>query len=87
MLLGVFCELSGALRSTKLGLEIRVGIVLGLVCSLLAADDGLGSADVVFYFLRCLLGSISSSQTDAPTLENVDFTVGIPTCLKKARFL
>ena len=57
VLLGVFCELSGALRSTKLGLEIRVGIVLGLVCSLLAADDGLGSADVVFYLLSVPLGA------------------------------
>ena len=86
MVLGVFCELSGALRSTKLGVEICVGIVLGVVCLFFAADDGPGGADVVFYLLRCLLGSFSSSQTDAPTLENVDFTVGILTFLKKSRF-
>ena len=29
MLLGVYCELSGALRSTKLGFEIRVIKILG----------------------------------------------------------
>ena len=81
--LGVFCELSGALRSTKLGVEICVGIVLGVVCSFFAADDGLASAVVVFYLLRCFLGSFSSSQTDAPTLENVDFTMGIPIFLFK----
>ena len=36
-------ELFGASRSTKEGLQIRLGTLLGLVCSLLAAEDGLGS--------------------------------------------
>ena len=47
-LLGVSWELFGASRSTKEGLQIRLGTLLGLVCSLLAAEDGLGSVDVVF---------------------------------------
>ena len=34
-------ELFGASRSTKEGLQIRLGTLLGLVCSLLAAEDGL----------------------------------------------
>ena len=41
----------GPLDRIKEGLQIRLGTLLGLVCSLLAAEDGLGSADVVFYFL------------------------------------
>ena len=49
--LGGSWELFGASRSTKEGLQIRLGTLLGLVCSLLAAEDGLGSADVVFYLL------------------------------------
>ena len=48
--------LFAASRSTKEGLEIRLGTLLGLVCSLLAADDGLGSVDVVFYLLSEPLG-------------------------------
>ena len=36
-------ELSEASRSTKEGLQIRLGTLLGLVCSLLAAEDGFGS--------------------------------------------
>ena len=47
--LGASWELFGASRSTKEGLEIRLGTLLGLVCSLLAAEDGLGSVDVVCY--------------------------------------
>ena len=55
-LLGLSWELFGASGSTKEGLQIRLGILLGLVCSLLAAEDGLGSADVIFYLLSdCLL--------------------------------
>ena len=72
VLLGVSCELSGALRSTKLGLEICVFYVLGLGCLLFAAEDGLGSADVVLIPSRCLLGSMLSLQTDAPIFKNVD---------------
>ena len=56
-LLGVSWELFAASRSTKEGLEIRLGTLLGLVCSFLAADDGLGSADVVFYLLSVPLGA------------------------------
>ena len=41
--LGGSWELFGASRSTKEGLQIRLGTLLGLVCSLLAAEDGLGS--------------------------------------------
>ena len=55
-LLGVSWELLRASGSTKEGLQIRLGILLGLVCSLLAAEDDLGSADVVFYLLSEPLG-------------------------------
>ena len=41
--LGGSWELFGASRSTKEGLQIRLGTLLGLVCSLLAAEDGLGT--------------------------------------------
>ena len=54
-LLGGSWELFGASRSTKESLQIRLGTLLGLVCSLLAAEDGLGSADVVFCLLLGLL--------------------------------
>ena len=49
--MGVSWGRFGASRSTREGLQIRLGTLLGLVCSLLAADDGLGSVDVVFYLL------------------------------------
>ena len=42
-LLGVSWELLRASGSTKEGLQIRLGTLLGLVCSLLAAEDGFGS--------------------------------------------
>ena len=54
--LGGSWQLFGASRSTKEGLQIRLGIILGLVCSLLAAEDGLGSVDVVFSLLSEPLG-------------------------------
>ena len=41
--MGVSWELFGASRSTKEGLQIRLGIILGFVCSLLAAEYGLES--------------------------------------------
>ena len=41
-LLGGSWELFGASRSTKEGLQIRLGTLLGLVYSLLAAEDGFG---------------------------------------------
>ena len=40
--LGVSWELLGASGSTKEGVQIRLGTLLGFVCSLLAAEDGLG---------------------------------------------
>ena len=40
--MGASWELFGASRSTKEGLQIRLGTLLGLVCSLLAAENGLG---------------------------------------------
>ena len=42
-LLGISWELLRASGSTQEGLQIRLGTLLGLVCSLLAAEDGLGS--------------------------------------------
>ena len=42
--------------------------------------------DVVFIFSRSLLGSILSSQTDPPTLPNIDFILGIFTFWKNQRF-
>ena len=42
-LLGMFLGLSGASRSTEEGFQIHFGIILGLVCSLLAAKDGVGT--------------------------------------------
>ena len=41
--MGVSWELLRTSGSTKEGVQIRLGTLLGLVCSLLAADDGLGS--------------------------------------------
>ena len=41
--MGLFWEVFRASRSTKEGLQIRLGTLLGLVCSRLAAEDGLGS--------------------------------------------
>ena len=41
-LLGGSWELGGASNSTKEGLQIHLGTFLGLVCSPLAAEDGLG---------------------------------------------
>ena len=55
-LLGSYWGLFGASRLNKAGLHIRVGTLLGLVCSLLAAEDGLGSVDVVFCLLSEPLG-------------------------------
>ena len=65
---------------------IRLGTLLGLVCSLLAADDGLGSVDVVSNLLSGPLGVDFEFQTDLPTLEHVDFTMGIRTFLENQRF-
>ena len=76
-LLGVSWELLRASGSTKEGLQIRLGTLLGLVCLLLAAEGGLGrvlgSSLACFIPSRNLLGSVLSSQVDPPTLKNLDF--------------
>ena len=88
--LGGSWELFGASRSTKEGLQIRLGTFLGIVCLLLAAEGGLGkvlgSYLARFILSRSFLGSILSSQTDPPTLKNLDFLFGILTFLKNQRF-
>ena len=48
--------------------------------------EGSGPSMSFFISSRNLLGSILSSQTDPPTLENVVFTIGILTFLKNQRF-
>ena len=89
-LLGVSWELLRASGSTKEGLQIRLGTLLGLVCLLLAAEGGLGrvlgSSLARFIPSRSLLGSILSSQTDPPTLKNVGFIKGILQFVKNQRF-
>ena len=64
-LLGVSWELLRASGSTKEGLQIRLGTLMGLVCLLLAAEGGLGkvlgSYLARFILSRSLLGSILSS--------------------------
>ena len=72
-LLGVSWELLRASGSTKEGLQSRLGTLLGFVCSRLAAEDGLGNVVGRLWLVRSLLGSILNSQTDPPTLKNVDF--------------
>ena len=47
-LLGVSWELLRTSGSTKEGVQIRLGTLLGLVCSLLAAENGLGSVVGLF---------------------------------------
>ena len=44
-------ELFGASGTTEEDLQIRLGTLLGLVCSLLPAEDGRGGAGAVFYLL------------------------------------
>ena len=64
-LLGVSWELPRASGSTKEGLQIRLGTLLGLVCLLLAVEGGLGkvlgSSLARSILSRTLLGSILSS--------------------------
>ena len=63
-LLGVSWELLRASGSTKEGLQIRFGTLLGLVCSRSAAEDGLGNVVGRVQLVRNLLGSILTSQTN-----------------------
>ena len=64
-LLGGSWELLRVSGSTKEGLQIRFGILLGLVCLLLAAEGGLGkvlgSSLARFILSRNLLGLILNS--------------------------
>ena len=70
-LLGVCWGLSGASRSTKRGLQLRLVTPLGLVCSLLAAEDGLGRVlGPSLARFGCSRGPLKGSQTDLPTLKN-----------------
>ena len=82
-LLGGSGELSGAFRSSREVLQIHLGILFGLVCSPLAAEDGLGwvlgPSMSFFISSRNLLGSILSSQADPPTFKHVDFIIRILT--------
>ena len=41
---------------------------------------------IVFHLFRNISGKILNSQADHPTLQNVDFTVRILTCLENQRF-
>ena len=71
-------ELLGASRSTKEGPQIRLGTLLGLVCSLLAAEDGLGRVlGPSLARFGCSRVPLKGSQTDPPTFTNVGFTVRI----------
>ena len=76
-LLRVSWELLRASGSTKEGLQIRIGTLLGFVCLLRAAEGGLGkvmgSSLARFIPSRNFLGSILTSQTDPPTLKNDGF--------------
>ena len=47
--MGVSWELLRTSGSTKEGVQIRLGTLLGLVCSLLAAENGLGSVVGLFW--------------------------------------
>ena len=64
-LLGVSWELLRASGSTKKGFQSRLGTFLGLVCSRLAAEGGLGRvlgpSLARFILSRSLLGSILNS--------------------------
>ena len=79
-----------ASRSTKEGLQIHLGTLLGVVCSPLAAEDGLGRilgpSMSFFIFSRSLLGLILNSQTDPPTFKNVDFPNRMFTCSRNQLF-
>ena len=89
-LLGGSWELSGVPRSTKEGVQIHFGALLGVVCSPLAAEDGLGEVlgPSMSFFIpsRNLLESILSSQTDPPTLKNDGFMTAGARFLKNHHF-
>ena len=82
--LGVSWELLRVSGSTKEGLLSRLGALLGLVCSRLAAGDGLGSVVesiwLVFGAPKRLLGSvlapvktISTIKTASPSFDTFCF--------------
>ena len=67
-------ELFGASRSTKKGLQIRIGTLLGLVCSLLAAEDGLGRVlGLSLARFGCSRMLLKGFQIDPPTFKHVGF--------------
>ena len=72
-LLGVSWELLRASGSTKGGLQSRLGILLGLVCPRLAAEDGLGSVVgrlwLVFGAPEGLLGGVLASVKTISTIK------------------
>ena len=72
-LLGVSWELLWASGSTKEGLQIRLGTLLGLVCSLLAAEDGfgrvLGRLWLVLGAPEGLLGGVLASVKTISTIK------------------
>ena len=69
--MGVSWELLRTSGSTKEGVQIRLGTLLGLVCSLLAAEDGLGSVMGLFWLVlgapeglfRVVLASVEPIST------------------------
>ena len=72
-LLGVSWELLRASGSTKEGLQIRLGTLLGFVCSRLAAEDGLwsvvGCICLVFGAPQGLLGGVLASVKTISTIK------------------
>merc|ERR1712023_502649 len=80
VVLGVLCGVSGALRSTKSGLEIRVGIVIHPTFHVVFRT----TFHVVF---RTAFFSDLELSNSRFNFENVDFTVGFPIFLKKSRVL
>ena len=69
-LLGVSWELLRASGSTREGLQIRLGTLLGLVCSLLAAESGLGRVlGPSLARFGCSRMPLKGSQTDPPTFK------------------
>ena len=70
-------EFLGDSRSTTEGSQVRLGTVLGLVYSLVAAEDGFGRVlGPSLARFGCSRGPLKGSQADPPTFKNVGFTFG-----------
>ena len=67
LLWGALGGLFGASRSTKDGLQIHLGTLVALVCSPLAAEDGLGSVVGRLWLCGNLLGSILIELPNQPS--------------------